>query len=85
MPVANVGYYIGPVIVSDFVTPAYFKPASSGPWDFLDWLRGPILGTPGPAGAGQGRRAGSSSTSAPTGRSARNTYVPPTRSTSSRV
>jgi len=42
-PVESVGYFIRGVIVSDFVTPAYFWPGSSGPWDYLNWLTGPVL------------------------------------------
>jgi hypothetical protein len=38
-PVANVGYYTDAVIVSDFVTPAYFEVGSKGPWDYLSWLK----------------------------------------------
>jgi hypothetical protein len=38
-PVANVGYYIDGVVVSDFVTPAYFEVGSKGPWDYLSWLK----------------------------------------------
>jgi hypothetical protein len=38
-PVANIGYYTNGVIVSDFVTPAYYQVASPGPWDYLSWLK----------------------------------------------
>lgn len=35
------GYEKNGVLVSDFVTPAYFVPKSVGPWDFRSYLKGP--------------------------------------------
>lgn len=35
------GYEINGVLVSDFVTPAYFVPGSAGPWDYKGHLAGP--------------------------------------------
>jgi len=35
------GYMKNGVLVSDFVTPAYFVPASHGPWDFRGVLKAP--------------------------------------------
>jgi hypothetical protein len=50
-PVAAIGYQIGTVTVSDFVTPAWFKAGSSGPWDLLDELAGPLHWDPASIGA----------------------------------
>lgn len=45
-PVAAVGYYIDGLVVSDFVTPAWFVAGSRGPWDIDDWLKGPLRWDP---------------------------------------
>jgi hypothetical protein len=41
------GYTIDGVLVSDFVTPAYFSRAIPGPWDFKGHLTGPLTLAPG--------------------------------------
>ena len=40
-PVEGAGYYIDGFIVSDFVTPVWFKRSSAQPWDYLSLLSGP--------------------------------------------
>lgn len=40
-PVQSATYTVAGVTVSDFVTPAWFRPGSSGPWDALRLLSGP--------------------------------------------
>lgn len=43
----SLGYEKNGVLVSDFVTPAYFVPNSTGPWDFKAHLKAPNTLAPG--------------------------------------